>query len=183
MLETASVGPDRNPQVDFDSFCDALITTVHGHVPKPREMPFPLCMADVKHWVRRRWPLPPEAMYAMNVWARDFLEQEGWVCRPHGTELAAILGLRDPSITLAQRVPRFLRTRYEDGFVREIVAIGKDHDESAFPSEEGLLAWLAAPADVDDLWSLFLLERIEADEASQGWLDDRRDETRRVLLR
>ena len=87
-----------------------------------------------------------------------------------------MLGLREPEITLGQPMPIFLRTVYEDGFVRRIAAIFGANEERTFASEEELLAWLEAPASYRDLWSLFRLERIEPDEASRQWLEDRRRE-------
>ena len=161
-------------QPELEIFCALLVATLEAVSRKPREMPSPLHLADVRHWVRRRWPLPPEAIYTMPLWARAFMHEEGWICCPHGTELAAVLGMREPEITLGQQMPLFLRTDYEDGFVRRIAAIFGANQERMFASEEELLVWLEAPGSVRDLWSLFRMERIEPDEASRQWLEDRR---------
>lgn len=173
-FETAAIPEQRALHPELEIFCEALLATLEVSSPKPREMPCPLHLADVRHWVRRRWPLPVEAMYAMNFWARDFMQEEGWVCRPHGTELAAVLRLREPHTKLGQQIPIFLRTEYEDGFVRRVGAIFSAREEHTFASEAELLQWLGAPERFHDLWSLFRLERVEADEASRQWLEDRR---------
>jgi hypothetical protein len=173
ITETA-IAEQRALHPELEIFCKALLGTLEEISPKPRDMPYPLHLADVRHWVRRRWPLPVEAMYAMNFWARDFIQEEGWICRPHGTELAAVLRLREPNTKLGQQIPIFLRTDYEDGFVRRVTAIFSEREEHSFASEEELLEWLEAPERFRDLWSLFRLERVEADQASREWLEDRR---------
>ena len=173
MLHTP-ITEQRAAQPELEIFCATLLATLQASSPKPREMPSPLRPSDVRHWVRRRWPLPPEAMHAMHLWARDFMVEEGWICCPHGTELAAVLGLREPGTKVGRPMPIFFRTDYEDGFVRRIAAIFGANDERTFASEEELLVWLEAPQSVRDLWSLFRLERLEPDEASRQWLEDRR---------
>jgi hypothetical protein len=155
------------------------------HTRLPSHAPRPLRIVDIKHWVRRRWPLPPEAVWAMSTWASEYVADEGWELQPHGVELVVVRGLRDPSVALARPLPDLLRTEYADGRTVTILALYTTRDRGAharledalftdalFTSEADLLAWLGAPRACADLWSLAHLERVEPDEASRLWLED-----------
>jgi hypothetical protein len=146
----------------------------------PVHAPRPLRLVDVKHWVRRRWPLPPAATWSMATWVDEYIADDGWELKPHGVELAAVRGLRDPSLAgaLAHPLPDLLRTEYVDGYAVTILALyaggvaTAGREDASFSSEAELLAWLRAPAGCHDLWSLAHLERLEADEASRLWIED-----------
>ncbi len=153
------------------------------HARLPAHAPRPLRLVDVKHWVRRRWPLPPEAAWSMSAWTSEYIADEGWELRPHGVELAAVHRLRNPAHSLLQPLPELVRTEYVDGHAVTFVAVytSAEHarlPDAKFTSEDELLAWLGAPASCIDLWSLAHLERLEADEASRLWLEDLQREVR-----
>jgi hypothetical protein len=167
---------DSRREVRLETFAVQLHRSLL-HARLPLHAPRPLRMVDVKHWVRRRWPLPPEATWGMTAWAAEYIADEGWELRPHGVELAAVRGLRNPSHALAHPLPELLRTEYVDGRAVAILALytSAEHallEDAMFTSEDELLAWLGAPAACVDLWSLAHLERVEADEASRLWLED-----------
>jgi len=167
--------------LDFDDFCVALLESIRAAgVGKPG-VPRPLRLADVKHWVRRRWPLPPEAAYGLASFAQDYIADEGWIVQPHGEEIAAIIRLRDANIRLEQAVPDYLRTIFHDGEVQSVTAMYLGDRltrtvEHRFDSEDELLDWLGAPLSIADAWSLFELKRVQADEASHQWLEDCKEE-------